>query len=340
MPPVEVPCSVVVNTENGETVPINSYNFSNTSADIRQQWVKHVVEDLQPGRSGLKTIRACKIVLNIDGTAKISADPTSPAEKHQYVYPVRFRIPPATVEDLSLEEQEQVTRAEMFAFGSLIYHIYSGHKPFNNLEDDSVQERFANAEFPDDTLDLDQWPMILSSWSLEFARHLHDIIPCIPPHSPPLPTKSGKQTASQKHELIKIKSTATIRSRLLNHIKAHPYLSALQASGVLLSTVSLGAPLILGAAGFSAIGPVAGSAAAAWQSSTGLVQAGSFFAWCQSAAMGGAAVGGIVAAGTVGASAVAGATLAGFATKKSVGNMTEDKVREMYGEAFRKGPKA
>lgn len=56
--------------------------------------------------------------------------------------------------------------------------------------------------------------------------------------------------------------------------------------------------------------------------------------------MGGAAVGGIVAAGTVGASAVAGATLAGFVTKKTVGNMTEEKVREMYGEAFRRGPQA
>ncbi len=53
--------------------------------------------------------------------------------------------------------------------------------------------------------------------------------------------------------------------------------------------------------GFGVAGPVAGSAAAAWQSSLGLVEAGSIFAWCQSAAMGGAAVSGILATGLAGA---------------------------------------
>lgn len=60
--------------------------------------------------------------------------------------------------------------------------------------------------------------------------------------------------------------------------------------------------------GFSAAGPVAGSVAAGWQGSIGLVQAGSLFAWCQSAAMGGAAVTGIIAAGASGLTAAAGAT--------------------------------
>ncbi|PVH91822.1 hypothetical protein DM02DRAFT_468089, partial [Periconia macrospinosa] len=57
----------------------------------------------------------------------------------------------------------------------------------------------------------------------------------------------------------------------------------------------------LGIAGFSALGPTAGTAAAAWQSSIGVVQAGSVFAWCQSAAMGGSAAGTIVAMQGVGA---------------------------------------
>lgn len=56
----------------------------------------------------------------------------------------------------------------------------------------------------------------------------------------------------------------------------------------------------MGAVGFSAAGPVAGSAAAAWQSSIGAIQAGSLFAWCQSAAMGGSALGWIQAGGIVG----------------------------------------
>ncbi len=63
--------------------------------------------------------------------------------------------------------------------------------------------------------------------------------------------------------------------------------------------------------GFGAAGPLAGSAAAAWQSSMGIVEAGSIFAWCQSAAMGGAAVGGILATGLAGASVAVGAAVTG-----------------------------
>ncbi|KAF3311449.1 hypothetical protein TWF173_008271 [Orbilia oligospora] len=58
------------------------------------------------------------------------------------------------------------------------------------------------------------------------------------------------------------------------------------------------APVAVSAYGFSAIGPVAGSYAAAWQSSIGVVQAGSTFAALQSAAM----TGGVsVAGGAIGA---------------------------------------
>jgi hypothetical protein len=63
--------------------------------------------------------------------------------------------------------------------------------------------------------------------------------------------------------------------------------------------------------GFAAAGPVAGSVAAAWQSCIGLAKAGSFFAWCESAAMGGAAVGGILFTGLTGAGVAVGATLIG-----------------------------
>jgi hypothetical protein len=87
-------------------------------------------------------------------------------------------------------------------------------------------------------------------------------------------------------------------------------------------TASVVAVPVLGVAGFVATGPVAGSAAAAWQSSIGLVEAGSLFAWCQSAAMSGAALNGIFSFGVAGAR-VAGAAMVpvipGFAEKfKSV----------------------
>lgn len=70
------------------------------------------------------------------------------------------------------------------------------------------------------------------------------------------------------------------------------------------------APAILGAIGFGALGPIAGTAATGWQASIGAVEAGSLFAWCQSAAMGGAAVNGIIAAGAAGGGVAALATTA------------------------------
>jgi len=71
--------------------------------------------------------------------------------------------------------------------------------------------------------------------------------------------------------------------------------------GLALSAVSFLAVPVLGAVRFTAAGLMAGSTAAAWQASIGAIEAGSLFAWCQSAAMGGAAIGGIHVAGIAGA---------------------------------------
>ncbi|KAB8287401.1 hypothetical protein EYC80_010106 [Monilinia laxa] len=95
---------------------------------------------------------------------------------------------------------------------------------------------------------------------------------------------------------------------ITNYIKKHTYQFGLQALGGPVTIASIAVVPILGAVGFSAVGPVARSAAAAWQSSIGLVEAGSFFALCQSIAMGGAAIGGIVGAGLGGAGILAVAT--------------------------------
>ena len=77
-------------------------------------------------------------------------------------------------------------------------------------------------------------------------------------------------------------------------------LFGLQAVGTTFSVLSFCAVPVLGIVGFTAAGPAAGSAAAAWQASLGAVKAGSLFSWCQSAAMGGGALGGIQAAGVAG----------------------------------------
>ena len=90
---------------------------------------------------------------------------------------------------------------------------------------------------------------------------------------------------------------------------------------------------VLGIAGFSALGPTVGSAAAAWQSSIGLVQAGSFFAWCQSVAMGGAAAGAIAATQGVAAGVgVAGLAALGSATLSD----SSDEIWTMFSEKVRK----
>lgn len=85
-----------------------------------------------------------------------------------------------------------------------------------------------------------------------------------------------------------------------NYAKVHPVLTGLQIVGTTLSVLSFCAVPALGAIGFTAAGPAANTVAAAWQASIGAVKAGSLFAWCQSAAMGGGALGGIQAAGVAG----------------------------------------
>ena len=122
--------------------------------------------------------------------------------------------------------------------------------------------------------------------------------------------------------------------RIRAYAKAHPFLLASQIVGGVGVIASLVALPILGAAGFAAAGPVAGSAAAAWQSSIGLVQAGSVFAWCQSAAMGGAAVNGIVALGAAGGSVALAATGAGVVGGQTA--LTPEKLKEMFLTVYRK----
>ena len=77
--------------------------------------------------------------------------------------------------------------------------------------------------------------------------------------------------------------------------------SPLLAAVVTGAAVTFGAPVVLGYVGFSAVGPVAGTAAAAWQASIGSVAAGSLFATLQSTAMAGVAATTTAASGAVGA---------------------------------------
>ena len=106
-------------------------------------------------------------------------------------------------------------------------------------------------------------------------------------------------------------------------IHANPTRAAGIIGGVTIFSLACATPAILGAVGFSAIGPVAGSAAAAWQASTGSVVAGSLFPFLQSAAMGGAAMGVFTGMGAAGAVVAIAAGLASPETQERVGEIVE-----------------
>lgn len=93
---------------------------------------------------------------------------------------------------------------------------------------------------------------------------------------------------------------ATATRRLTRIIRDNLEFS-LAVPGALLALTPVLGPTMLGAFGFTAIGPAAGSLAASWHGSIGNAAAGSVFAWCQSAAMGGGAASLFNAAGAVGA---------------------------------------
>lgn len=50
----------------------------------------------------------------------------------------------------SLGRQEEINRQKRFAFTTLLYEIGYGKKPFEWLSNEKVQQRYSNAEFPND----------------------------------------------------------------------------------------------------------------------------------------------------------------------------------------------
>ena len=67
----------------------------------------------------------------------------------------------------------------------------------------------------------------------------------------------------------------------------------------------------------------------------GVVEAGSLFAWCQSAAMGGAAVSGIIVAGSIGGGVLLSSTAAGL-MDGSVERGDEEKLMEIFRRVCRR----
>ena len=118
------------------------------------------------------SIRPWNFVARLDGSVESLATPTSGVDLSEG-YPARFQIPHGTLH--GLETDEKVKRAENFAMASLLYEVMSGKKPFEELSDSEVQNRFTRGDFPDDAATLPSSLFILSGWSEEFSQEIAKI---------------------------------------------------------------------------------------------------------------------------------------------------------------------
>jgi Interferon-induced 6-16 family len=268
------------------------------SDDVRLELALKFVKYIHPIRttpSGETTrIRPISLILDLDGT--VQAKPIRMLVDNKpglhAVYPARFRIPPSMIRGLPLEEQ--VWRSEKFALGTLLYELYASERIFDGRSDDEVQDQYRRATtFPNlESLPALMQCLIYACWSAEFGRYF----------------SLGK---------------------FVQYVEDNPIRFALQVTGAVVTTAALIAVPILGAIGFSSIGPVAGSVAAGWQASIGAVEAGSLFALCQSAAMGGAVAAGLTTTGVSGAAVALAAS----------GLPSPSNLREAFIRNFREGPR-
>jgi hypothetical protein len=288
MPAAQILTHEVPCRTQGDLLPITL----DTPIEVLWKLALQFIKFIHPiGGTSTTQIRPISLILNLDATVEAEPVRMGVANNYPGVYPPRYRIPMSTIGNLPLEEQ--VWRSEKFALGTLLYELFAGHTIFEGMSNDEVQDRYGKgATFPD----LTELPalvqcLIYACWSAEFGRHI-------------------------------------TLNKFGQYVEDNPVRFALQVTGAVVSTAALITVPILGAVGFSAIGPVAGSAAAGWQAAIGAVEAGSLFAFCQSAAMGGAAAAGLAGAGAGGAAAaVAASALPGASS-----------LRDIFVRKFREAP--
>lgn len=139
---------------NGQILLASLHDHPEVNSDIRKQWVKAISKAVESDMSYQK-IRPLEFVLGLDGTVEpvnsaLSEKSVLPSQNNYgMVYASRYRIPPRTINDLN--DKEKVRRGVFFALGSLIYEIHAGKGPFEGLDDDEIQRRYSNVEFPNIT---------------------------------------------------------------------------------------------------------------------------------------------------------------------------------------------
>jgi hypothetical protein len=146
--------------------------------ETRLQWVQ-LISNQFLDRSKLEDgcgIRGWDFILGLDGSAvnlasnNASSCSSDPVTK---VYPARYRIPAVVIERLT-SSTEKVQRAQLFALGSLLYHLLSGKEMFNGIgeDDGDIESHFIKGEFPEDVWELPKAVRILGCWCPGFAKDL------------------------------------------------------------------------------------------------------------------------------------------------------------------------
>lgn len=313
MSPVYFPCRFRIQTagnSNGDLNPAlcTLSEFPDVGTEVRSQWAREVMR-IFDDEEAHDRIRGWYFVAGLDGSVEsraiVQVGDGDHDNEEEVQYPAHYQIPSSALQ--GLEPKHKVRKAEMFAMASLLYEIMSGTEPFEGLPDEEVRRRFSQGEFPEDASSLPSSLVIYSGWSEEFSQALtqqgRSLASRIHPvHSPihSIPGRLKPEGPTDPLSTVEAEKPTMLQS-VSAYAKAHPIRTGIQVAGLTLSAASFLAVPVLGAVGFTAVGPAAGSAAAAWQSSIGLVRAGSLFSWCQGVAMGGTALGGLQAAGLAGA---------------------------------------
>lgn len=168
-------CSMLVkvpNEKDESSILLKPRDAIDISNSTRTSWVNGMKRFVESGPEHQR-VRPLDFLFLLDGSVEVRSPNLICSNLLPNTYPAAYRIPPGTVADL--EPNEKVRRAELFALGSMIYEIYAGEAPFESLKDSDAQARYRCAQYPKVT-HLPHWPMILSCWSVEFARELYAIL--------------------------------------------------------------------------------------------------------------------------------------------------------------------
>lgn len=167
--PYRLRLRVVDGNDNHRLVDISEH--PEVTEETRKRWILKVTDYIWGPRSdhSFTAIRPWDFIVSVDGAVE-SLPVSDVNRKGNGMYPPRYRIPPTSIQ--SLEEKEKVRRQERFAFASLLYEIGCNKKPFEELNDEELQQRYSDADFPEDvrSLPLPLFINILSNWSVEFAN--------------------------------------------------------------------------------------------------------------------------------------------------------------------------